>query len=133
MCRESRVQHFLPASQPAGRTASSQGRHRYVKNGLSPADREKVRIHTLVAVRVAQVLDLFTIRGLPWIFEAPEASENQVSALNLDEYVALLVQPGVRRVMGVQCPPVWCCIFQANGLGTLRGRPLGYAHEATTP
>ena len=36
--------------------------------------------------------------------EALETSESQVSAFHLDEYVALLAQPGVKRVMGVQCP-----------------------------
>ena len=82
--------HNKPGGPPPLRDATGPGR--YGKKGPSRSDREKIQAHTLVAVRVAQVLDLFTIRGFPWIFEAPEASENQASVFNSDEYVALLAQ-----------------------------------------
>ena len=59
--------------------------------------------HNLVSVRVAEALDLMTIRGRPWIFEAPDVSANQVSVLNLDEYMALLLLEGVKRTNGAQC------------------------------
>ena len=71
---------------------------------LAPAQSEKVRMHTLVSLRVAEALNLFLVRKLPWLFEAPKASEKEVSVYNLDEYKNLLKQPGVVRTTGVQCP-----------------------------
>ena len=80
------------------------GNGRYGKHGLKPKQKERVRRENIVASKVAEILELFTALWLPWIFEAPEASENQVSILNLDEFVTLASRPGVKRVSGVQCP-----------------------------
>ena len=63
-----------------------------------------MRTHNLVALRVAHALDLLTTRKIPWIFETPGATENQVSILNLDQYRNLLQMPGVCRTKGEQCP-----------------------------
>ena len=61
-------------------------------------------MHTRVSLRVAEALKLFLIRKLPWVFEAPKASDKEVSVYNLDEYMYLLKQPGVTRITGVQYP-----------------------------
>ena len=81
-----------------------EGPGRYGRNDLTPAQGEKVRIHTLVSLRVAEAWEFFLIRKLPWLFAAPKASEKEVSVYNLDEYKNLLKQPGVVRTTGVQCP-----------------------------
>ena len=48
---------------------------------LSPADVEMVRVHTLVANRVAQIHAAFHTKSLPFIYKTPEESPNQVSML----------------------------------------------------
>ena len=71
---------------------------------MSIALKEQVRIHNLVSLRVAQVLDLFVVRRLPWIFETPAISQNQLSIAHLDEYVNLLKLPEAKHQVGVQRP-----------------------------
>jgi hypothetical protein len=93
--------HSLPGPPPL-RDATGPGR--YGRTALLPPVKERVRKHTLIATRVAQILSHFTRLKVPWIFESPWASENQVSALNLDEYVNLLAMHGVTKIKGVQCP-----------------------------
>ena len=105
----------LPGT-PALRDASGPGR--YGKKGLTPAQKEKVRLHTLVAVRVAQVLTLLTVRMLPWIFEAPHAIEKQVSVLNLDGYTEPPSRPDVVKIIGAQCP-----------FGVVSSKPTAWAHH----
>ena len=56
-----------------------EGPGRYGRKDLTPEQKEKVRMHTLVSLRVAEALKLFLIRKLPWFFEAPKASEKEVS------------------------------------------------------
>ena len=76
--------HNLPGPPPM-RDATGPGR--YGRKGLTPAKQERIREHNLVSLRVAQVLNILTIRQLPWIFEAPYATSNQVSVLHLDEHL----------------------------------------------
>ena len=66
------------------------GPGRYGRKDHSPAQKERVRIHSLVPLRVAQVLDMLVAFVLPWVFETPAIAKNQVSIAHLDEYVALL-------------------------------------------
>ena len=93
--------HSLPGPPPL-RDATGPGR--YGRSNLLPPVKERVRKHTLISTRVAQILTHFTRLKVPWIFEAPWATENQVSALNLDEFVNLLAMHGVTKTIGFQCP-----------------------------
>ena len=91
--------HNLPGPPPL-----VSGPDRYGFKTNSPADKERVKLHNLISVRVAKILDILTDRLIPWIFEAPACHENQVSVVHLDEYVLLLAKPGVKHKKGVQCP-----------------------------
>ena len=51
-----------------------EGPGRYGRKDLTPSQGEKVRMHTLASLRVAEALNLFLIRQLLWVFEAPKAS-----------------------------------------------------------
>jgi hypothetical protein len=93
--------HNLPGPPPL---RDAEGVGRYGKPDLKPRQQERVRRENIVADKVAQILELFTARWLPWLLEAPEASTKQVSILNLNEFMALAGRPGVKRVTGVQCP-----------------------------
>ena len=93
--------HSLPGPPPL-RDATGPGR--YGRSNLLPPVKERVRKHTLITTRVAQILTHFTRLKVPWIFEAPWATDNQVSALNLDEFVNLLAMHGVTKTKGFQCP-----------------------------
>ena len=93
--------HNLPGPPPL---RSVTGRGRYGLSNLSPEQTEKVRIHTLVCLRVAAILEVCTDLKLPWMFETAAIYENQVSVANLDEYRHLMSRPGVLHKQGVQCP-----------------------------
>lgn len=80
------------------------GPERYGLKSNSIKQAETVRIHTLMALRAAQVLDLLTILRIQWLYETPAIHTGQVSMAHLDEYVALLKKPGVEHVIGLQCP-----------------------------
>ena len=68
--------------------------------GLATPLAEKVRLHNLVSIRVAQVHDLPTVHRLPWIFECPQIKTGEVSVGHLDEYAALMKIPGVQHQVG---------------------------------
>ena len=61
-------------------------------------------MHTLVSVRVAEALDLFATRNLPFSFETPAIYEGQVSLGRLDEFRPPLQLPGVKHAIGMKCP-----------------------------
>ena len=67
--------HHLPGGQPFLRGLVGKDRYGLKKfpdgRPLTMEQREHVRIHTLVSVRVAEALDLFVARGVPCIFETP--------------------------------------------------------------
>ncbi len=79
------------------------GASRYGLSGLSVSNKELVRLHNLIAVRVAQVLEFVTVQGRPWIFETPALKDGEVSVLRLDEFQRLLEATGVEHNIGVQC------------------------------
>ena len=89
----------LPGGPPVLRGNTGRARYGLKKYSndkpLSSDDKEKVRIHTLVAVRMAQTLDLFATRGLPFGYETPEILEGQISMGNLDEFLELRSKPHV--------------------------------------
>jgi hypothetical protein len=93
--------HSLPGPPPL-RDVTGPGR--YGRSDLSPRSKERVRKHTLISTRVAHVLTHFTRLKVPWIFEAPWATANEVSALNLDEFIKLLAMHDVVKTQGYQCP-----------------------------
>ena len=57
--------HNLPGPPPV-RGVSGSGRYGFKSNAIKQA--EHVRLHTLVALRVAQALGLFTELRIPWEF-----------------------------------------------------------------
>ena len=63
-----------------------EGPERYGIKTNNVEQAEKVRIHTLMAVRVAEALDLLTELRIPWLFETPATHAGQVSMAHLDEY-----------------------------------------------
>ena len=95
--------HHLPGGPPFLRGLVGKDRYGLTKfpdgRPLTIEQIEHVRIHTLVSVRVAEALDLFVARGVPWIFETPEICPNQISMAHLDEFVALLKHPGVKNIL----------------------------------
>ena len=93
--------HSLPGPPPL---FDVKGPGRYGRSDLSPRSKERVRKHILLTTRVAQMLTHFTRLRIPWIFEAPWTTDNEVSALNLDEFVSLLAMDGVVKTLGYQCP-----------------------------
>ena len=100
-CSTSSKLHNLPGPPPL-RTVSGPERYGIKSNNIEQA--EKVRIHTLMAVRVAQALGLLTVLRIPWLYETPAIHAGQVSMAHLDEYVALLKMDGVQHTIGLQCP-----------------------------
>ena len=44
----------------------------YGFKNLRPADKEKVRVGTLLAVRAAEAADYFDVRNAPWLVETPK-------------------------------------------------------------
>ena len=80
-----------------------EGAARYGLSGLSTPNKELVRLHNLILVRVAEVLAIVTAQGRPWIFETPTLKDGEVSVLRLDEFQRLLDSAGVEHTIGVQC------------------------------
>ena len=78
------------------------GRGRYGRRDLSPRSKERARKHILIITRALQILSHFTRLKVPWIYEAPWATEKEVSAFNLDELKILLAMEGVTKALGYQ-------------------------------
>ena len=93
------------------------GSDRYGLKSNSIKQQENVRIHTLVALRVAQALDLLTEMRAPWIFETPAIHSGQVSMGHLDERVALMKKLAVKHKIGLQCP-----------FGASSSKPVSWIH-----
>ena len=83
------------------------GRDRYGLPHLSPADKEKVRIGTLLALRAAEAAEALHRcrggRGSPWFFETPLPREGVASVFGLDETLKLDDLPSVRNNKLCQC------------------------------
>eukprot|EP00972_Heterocapsa_arctica_P108536 15982843-Heterocapsa_arctica.AAC.1 len=77
--------------------------HIYGLPGLKGKDKDKVRLGTLLAVRVAQAARAFHARRLPWNFETPARWSEQPSVFELPEVKALDALPGVSTCSIVQC------------------------------
>ena len=93
--------HNLPGPPPL-RAVTGPERYGLKSNSIKQA--ETVRFHTLMALRVAQALDLLTILHIPWLYETPAIRDNEVSMGHLDEYVELLKRLKVEHIIGMQCP-----------------------------
>ncbi len=78
------------------------GADRYGLKGLSVPNKELVRLHNLILLRVAELLKIMTDLGRPWVFETPALRDGEVSVLRMDEYQSLLGSSGVHHVIGVQ-------------------------------
>ena len=62
----------LPGPPPPLRDASGPGR--YGRKDITPEQKEQVRKHNVVAVRVAKALDSFRDQRLPGVLETPRTS-----------------------------------------------------------
>ena len=93
--------HNFPGPPPL---RAVDGPERYGITTNNAEQKEKVRIHTLMAVGVAAALDLLTELRIPWLFETPAIHAGQVSMAHLDEFRALLKMEGVKHTIGMQCP-----------------------------
>ncbi len=80
------------------------GPDRYGLKGLSISNKELVRLHNLILLRVAEILGIMSNLGRPWVFETPALRDGEVSVLRLDEYQTLLGSSKVCHTIGVQCP-----------------------------
>jgi hypothetical protein len=105
----------IPGGPPPLRGAS--GACRYGLPGLSIPNKELVRKHNIIFVRVAQLLRVLVQLNCPWIFENPAQVVKEVSVLNLDEYRDILALPGVLHTIGVQCT-----------FGALSSKPTYWMH-----
>ncbi len=80
------------------------GADRYGIKRLSVPNKELVRLHNLILLRVSELLQIMADLGRPWVFETPALRDGEVSVLRLDEYQKLLGSVNVKHVIGVQCP-----------------------------
>ena len=76
---------------------------RYGIRKMTPKVTEKNRLHNLVALRIAKVLNLMSILGRPFVYEVAAVRSDQVSVAHLDEYVELMSLKEVTHTVGVQC------------------------------
>ncbi len=95
------------------------GASRYGLAGLSVRNKELVRKHNLIYVRVAMLLKILVEHCCPWIFEQPAQVEGEVSALNMDEYRQLVAMPGVKHTIGIQCT-----------FGAISSKPTSWVYHA---
>lgn len=75
----------------------------YGHSDLSPADKEKVRIGTLIAVRCARAAHAMHAMGLPWTWETPDPRPGKPSVFVLPEVQALDKLHGVSTISFPQC------------------------------
>ena len=80
------------------------GKSRYGLYDLTATPKEYVRLHNLLAVRSALALTAMHSVGGVFVYEPPARPANNVSMLLLDEYLDLLRIPGVKHLIGLQCP-----------------------------
>ena len=95
------------------RVRSVEGPERYGLNSNSPADKEYVRLHNLFASRCAFAFNTMIKQRRIAILEQPALrvasadnprSANEISMLNLDEFLDIISQPGVEHTIRPQCP-----------------------------
>lgn len=91
-----------PGGPPPLRSAD--GPCRYGLVGLSIPNKERVRLHNLLYLRVYQILELFIDYCTPCIFEAPGLRDGKGSVLRLDEYAVLSQHAIAKHSPGVHCP-----------------------------
>ena len=78
-----------------------EGPDRYGCKKLSPAISEVVRLHTLVAFRIAQLLGLLMVRTIPFVFDIAGVRGDLLSVAYLDEHRTLLAHPDVQHTRSV--------------------------------
>ena len=80
------------------------GPERYGLNSNSPADKEYVRLHNLFARRCAYAFEVMVTLHRLAVLEQPALRDNEISMLNLDEFIKNLAIPGVIHTVRPQCP-----------------------------
>ena len=71
--------------------------------GISPQDKQKMAIGTLLALRGSEAANLFYQLGLPFWGETPHQRDGKPSVFKLPSWMELLAQPGVSLRAFVQC------------------------------
>ena len=100
----SRARRNRPGEQRGPRPVRGPtGADRYGLPGLTPAEKEQVRIGTLLGLRALEAAQLLHGRGAPWVVEQPLAKEGEISLFNLDEWLEFRGRPGVKQRDIVQC------------------------------
>lgn len=84
---------------------SAEGPGRYGLPNLRPAEKEKVRVGNVLAIRSSRVCKRSHLSKKPWILEQPHHRVNQgkTSMFNLDEFQELMELDGVYKYTLDQC------------------------------
>ena len=84
---------------------SFDGPGRYGLSDLTPAEKEKVRVGNVLAIRSSRVCKRSHISKKPWILEQPHhrVDKSKTSMLTLDEFVELMGLDGVIKYTFDQC------------------------------
>ena len=86
------------------------------------ADKERVKVQTIICTRVATILDEMTKLQLPWVCQTTATSGKQASFLRLAEVQKLLKHTQVKQKRGVQCS-FWAPLRQSHVTGLPSGEP----------
>ena len=86
------------------RVRSVEGPERYGLDSNSPADKEYVRKHNLFAMHCLFGFNIMVKMNRVAVLEQPGWRKDEISMLNLNEFVLLLSLPGVLHSIRPQCP-----------------------------
>ena len=82
---------------------SASGPGRYGLPGLTPEEKEAVRLGTLLGIRARDLCSAFQDAELPWLNESPPQEEGQTSLFGLDEWIELSEAAHAVRNFVCQC------------------------------
>ena len=89
--------------QGPGPLRDETGPGRYGKPGITPEEKERVKIGTLLALRARDYLLAFKRKGLPVILEQPKVADGRPSMMKLDEFAEILKDENCKTTEIVQC------------------------------
>ena len=94
----------------------------------STKQKEYVRLHTLISVRVAKPVDMLTARPIPLIFVTPAIHPGQVSMAALGRFHRACATDG-RRAQEWRTMPISVSVIKIYFLGFLLDQHGRYAHD----
>ena len=95
-------QHHSKAGHKPHRSVDGPGR--YKLKGLPLEIAEKLRLQNLVAVRIADIMNMFMVHQLPFLIGVDSIRPERVSVAHLDEYRSLTNAQEVFTTKCVHCP-----------------------------